>query len=321
MTVLAAGCGEAEELLSRLGYRLLDCRPLEWKRVQTTPLMIVDTDRGTFVLKLRTPPANLRSRVVAAVADLELSTQAAVYSSLCRQQFDYLRFPALIDTDGRNYLLLEHVDTRPHGEHDLPGGQLLESLLEFQLSDMRLDRSGPHTLLARTREPFALLMRRLLTGIRKQLGWPIARSALEVAFACRSAQPPLERTVVCHNDFHHNNLLLDVQGRVYFSDFEAVTLEDRWVLADIVHYAVGTQTFRIDCDVIGDYAELFAGRTGLALDLTAQLRVGLLARLSKLVLSSVPPAEAVARYRRFLTEVLLDDASFGEWMGGNFGAR
>ena len=309
---------DPEALLSRLGFELLNREPIQWKRVQSTPLLLVDTDKGKLVLKLRTPPAGPVARLKRSIADLELPTQAKVYRSLAGQSFNALRFPGLVHTDGRDYLLLEYVETRRHEEHEVPRRQLLESLFEFQTADLRLSWSGLAVLVAASRKPYPLLVRRLLTGFRKRYGWPTARLALEKAARCRKEQPVLSREFLCHNDFHHNNLLIGQDGTLYLSDFEAVTREDRWVLADIIHFAVGTQEFRIESSIITQYHRLFVERTGLPIDLAAQVRFGLLSRVSKLVLSKVPNAQAVGRYEAFLREVLLDDTAYGRWFEQNF---
>ena len=309
---------DPEALLAQLGFRLLERKPIRWKRVQSTPLMLVDTDRGKFVLKLRTPPVGAAARLKRRIADLELPTQARVYGSLSAQQFEVLRFPKLIETDGRDYLLLEYIETRGHEEHEVPRRPLLESLFEFQTARLTMPWTGLPALVAATRRPYALLVRRMLTGIRSKMGWRVAWTGLARMASCRSAQPALASPVVCHNDFHHNNLLLGTDGTLYLSDFEAVTLDDRWVLADIIHFAVATQEFRVDTELIADYHRLFVVRTGPVINLRAQVRFGLLARVSKLVLSAVPNREAAGEYETFLREVLLDDAAFEEWFSENF---
>jgi hypothetical protein len=309
-----------EDLLAGLGLHVFRCRPISWKRVQTTPLYLVESDEGRFVLKRSTPVRGPLSRLRHLFGDGDLDTQAQVYASLGQQEFEHLRYPRLIGTDGRRYLLLEHIETRPHGESDLPRAPLLRALLEFQNARIEFARSPGAALLAMARRPDAVLVRRMLSGLRPRFGWRATRRALKLVDRCRRDQPPLDRPVVCHNDFHHNNLLLGRDGVVYFSDFEYVSLDDRWMLADIIHYAVGTGSCTIDTGIIADYADLVDRTCPVGLDLPAQLRFGLLLRVSQLILSRVPPPAVATRYGAFFSEVLLDDRAFEAWLRARFEA-
>jgi hypothetical protein len=119
------------------------------------------------------------------LGDRDLDSQAQVYASLRRQEFEHLRYPRLIGTDGRRYLLLEYIETRPHGESDLPRSPLLRALLEFQNARIEFDRSPGAALLAMARRPEAVLVRRMLSGLRARFGWRSIRRALKIVDRCR----------------------------------------------------------------------------------------------------------------------------------------
>jgi hypothetical protein len=310
---MAAG-PELTALFSEIGLHVTHCRPINWKRDQTTPLYYVEATEGRFVLKRPTPPLGVAGRLRRLAGDWEIDTQTKVYRSLAKQCFEHLKFPRLVASDGRNYLLLEYIETRSHEEHDLPRNALLYSLLEFQSAELRLNRTGAGKLLAMSRSPSTVLLRRFLRPLCSRFGLAMMRRGLEIVLRCHRDQPPLERPVVCHNDFHHNNLLLGIDGGLYFSDFESVSLDDRWALADIIHYGVGTQDFLIDKTIMMEYAELLRSAFVVELDIKAQMRFGLLLRVSKLALSRVPSVEVAERYGSFLREVLLDDQAFDAWL-------
>ena len=80
-------------LLTELGFSVRSFRPIQWKRVQATPLYLIDTDEGKFVLKWRTPPTGLSSRLRRWRGNPELSTQAHVYSSLMSHSSGTSDFP------------------------------------------------------------------------------------------------------------------------------------------------------------------------------------------------------------------------------------
>jgi hypothetical protein len=308
---------EVSRVEAELGLTVTSCWPISWKREQTTPLYLLATPVGGFVLKSADAYPSWRRRLGRLLGDWELGWQAQVYACLEEQHFEHLRFPRLVATDGQSYLLLEYVETRPHDEHDIPREALLNSLLEFQLAQVTLERPAFQRLLGWTRTPAPVLVRRTLLGIRSRFGPAVARRAAAAIWRCLRSQPPLQREVVCHNDLHHNNLLLGEGGTLYISDFEQVSLDDRWVLLDIIHYAVGTHRFAIDTSIVSDYISLLRRTTRFGLDLDSQVRFGLLLRVSKLVLSRVPPTEVAQEYGRFLVEVLIDDAAFASWCGAN----
>jgi hypothetical protein len=309
---------EVRRVEAETGIRVSRCRPLNWKREQTTPLYLLDTPDGRFVVKSADAFPSWRRRLGRLLGDWELGWQAQVYACLDEQHFEHFRFPRLVATDGRTYLLLEYLETRQHGEHDIPREVLLNSLLELQLAHVTFEGPRLQKLLAATKTPTTALTRRVLLGVQSRFGGTVARRGAAVIWHCLRTQPPLDRRVVCHNDLHHNNLLLGSDGSLYISDFEQVSLDDRWVLADIIHYAVGTNRFAVDTSIISDYIDLLRHATRFELNLGSQVRFGLLLRVSKLVLSRVPPADVAQEYGRFLVEVLLDDVAYASWFEANF---
>jgi hypothetical protein len=299
-------------LLSRLDLEVWEVRPISWKQPQVTPLYYLEAAEGRFVLKLATPRPSRVAGLRAGLARNEIGHQARVYMALGRLACRHLRFPKLIASDFRSYLLLEYIETRPHGEHDLPRDAVLGSLLEFQTADVDIpDPVFPNA----ARTPGVRLARRLVGRLRKRIGWPATRRALLAAGRCYHEQPRMKRKVVRHNDFHYNNLLLADDGAVYMNDFEYVSLDDRWVLGDIINYAVGTRYFHIAVDIIREYAKMMADALDAEVCLPAQLRFCLLSRVGDLLLSRVAPAEVVSRYWSFFESVLLDDREFARWLG------
>jgi hypothetical protein len=297
-------------ILNGLRLDVRGLRPLRWKPGQGTPLYYLDAAEGSFVLKLATPRRKGFLRLRSFLERQEIGHQAKVYRALAKQSYRHLRFPRLVATDDRRYLVHEYLETQPHGEHDLPRGQLLLSLMEFQMAGV--DVSSPLAMTA-ARAPGVLLLRRLLSGLRARLGWAVVPRALQAMLSCYRAQPKLARPILRHNDFHYNNLLLTTSGVLFLSDFEYVSLDDRWLLGDIVHYAVGTKSYVIDTEVVFEYARLVEREFGFELDLAAQIRFSLMMRVGQLILSGAPPAVA-SEYARFFCSTLLNDSEFDRWL-------
>lgn len=298
-------------LRERLGLEVHSVRPLNWKKGQITPLYHLEASEGRFVLKLSTPRPGRFQGLSERQARHEIAHQAKVYGALDQGSYRYLRFPRLVATDGSSYLLLEYIETRPHGEHDLPRETLLHSLLEFQTATGRVpDPMFPNA----ARSPGVRLSRRLLFRLREKLGNASVYRAFQIMRSCYARQPELPRKLARHNDFHYNNLLLSSDGTLYLNDFEYVSRDGRWVMGDIVNYAVGTGYQHVEVDLIRSYYELLAAETGFDLDLHAQVRFGLLSRVGDLILSKVAPGNVVKGYRDFFETVLLDDRQFEEWL-------
>jgi hypothetical protein len=302
----------ARGVLRRLGLEPSVLSPLQWKPGQLTPLYYLETAGRRFVLKLPTPRAGVWLEPLRRhLTRQEIAHQAHVLQRLGVRHFQFLRVPRLVATDHHSFTLLEFIDIRPHGEHDIPRRELLHSLLEFQASEIDLPQS---ILAAVGRDPGVLVVRSLLTSLQPHLGWRGVSRALKVVADCYQAQPPLPRPVLRHNDFHYNNLLLGGDGTLYFSDFEYVAFDNRWLLGDIVYFAVGTKSFGIAGDLILEYAALLRDSLGYDFDLEAQLRFNLLLRVGKQMISRTSPPEVVTRYRQLFREVLIDDRGFREWM-------
>ena len=301
----------AQQVMDRLGIRPRVLRPLQWKANQGTPLYYVETEDGRFVLKLPTPRPSSRSQPLRAyLTRQEISHQARVIEQLGNPGFRHLRVPRMVASDRRSFVLLQYVETKTHGEFDLPQDEVLQALLEFQTANIELPRLS---LVDLGRDPGLLTMRKLWGRLRPHMGWRLAARATRVIIECYRSQPRLDRPVLRHNDFHYNNLLLDHSGRLYFSDFEYVAYDDRWALGDIIYFATGTNRFGVDLNLIYEYYRMLTGALGFDFDLEAQLRFNLIWRVGKLMVSRTAPPEVANAYGEFMREVLLDDRRFAEW--------
>jgi hypothetical protein len=302
----------ARSVLARFDLEPTVLRPLHWKPGQITPLYYLETATGRFVLKQPTPRGGVRVRPLREhLLRQEIAHQAHVLEQLGSHNFRHLRVPKLIATDYRSFMVLEFIETEPRGEFDLPRHELLGSLLEFQTTEIELERS---LITDVGRDPGVLLARRLLTSLRSRLGWRVAGRAFQVALDCYRSQPRLPRPILRHNDFHHNNLLLATTHELYVSDFEYVAYDSRWALGDIIHFAVGTGKYGIDVDLILDYASRLREALGFDFALEAQLRFNLLLRVGQQMLTRSAPPEVSARYEQFFTDVLIDDERFRRWL-------
>jgi hypothetical protein len=309
---------QLDKLLSVLGLTVLSWEPIHWKRVQTTPVFLIRAREGEFFLKLIAPPATKKQAIARFLfGNLSLKNQLAVYSCLDKKKFSSLQYPRLVKTDGRSYLLFEFLTVQPKGEGEVPQDALVASLLEFQCAGVLLKKNLLEAaLLDISRKPVWVLLRRILGGLRRRCGLRVSLTCLGVMLAGYRRQKPLRRSVLAHNDFHHNNLLLTEDGELYIGDFEKVSNEKRWILIDIVHYAVGTMKFEIGLGPLKNYLQKVEERLDdmERFHLGSQLRMALLLRVSQMILSNVPPAQVRERYESFLKEILLDNLMYERWL-------
>jgi hypothetical protein len=314
---MCAQVGIVDKVLSNLDLKIISYNPINWRKVQTTPVYMLRAQEGEFFLKFISSSETMRQNIIRMLfGSLAIKNQLAVYDSLSRLEFKNFKYPQLVNTDKKSYLIFDFIQIQSKGERDAPRDALVESLLEFQRSGVFLKRRGIEgVLLNITRKPACVLLKRVLVGLRKQCGIKISFRCIKVILDCYKHQKPLENILTLHNDFHHNNLLLTKSGELFVCDFENVANERRWALIDITHYSVGTMRFEIDTSLIGMYIknENSIFKLMNRFQIGVQLRIALLLRVSQMILSNKPPIHVKDKYLKFFVDTLLEDSAYESW--------
>jgi len=306
-----------DKVLSTLDLDIISWEPILWKRVQTTPAYIVRAREGKFFLKLTAPTTTRKQTIIRLLfGNLALKNSLIVYASLHDRIFSKFQYPKLVKTDGKSYLLLEFIPIQSNCEQGVTHDALITSLLEFQGSG-GLFKKGflETTLLYVSRKPALVLLRRIVGGLRKRCGLYVSLKCIKVMWTCYKNQNRLNKPIILHNDFHHNNIIVDTFGNIYIFDFEKVHTDNRWILIDIVHYSVSAIKFEIDLELIKNYLKKINGsfKNLGNINVIMQLRIALLLRISQMIISSVPSDSVREKYDIFFRQTLLDDYACKQW--------
>ena len=309
-------------ILAGLGLDVVECRRLPRPHQGLVNHYLIECQSGRYFLKVARPGRNRRPRLLRhVIKSPSLERQIAVYHALASQQFSAFRYPELVNTDQVSYLLLEFVAAVKANEKVPAATDLIESLHEFQFAGtVPAHGTFGNLLLHFVLNPTVSLATRVLTQVRRRFGLRTSLRCLRVLARCHASERNQRVITLVHNDFHPENILVEASGRLYFTDFENVTTTRKWLLLDIVHYAVATQEAEVDTELIREYlAKLGASSDRLKpINAVAQVRLALLRRVMQHATSPVPPAAVREAYSTFLEEVLLSDAAFDAWFKRHF---
>lgn len=312
---------KALQIIHSLPLQVHSYEPINWKRIQTTPIFIIYAEEGKFVLKLFSSPRGLWKKTFCYLfGNPALKNQVFIYEYLNQYKFSQFSVPILVASDISSFLLFKYIDIEHKGEYEIDINRVVNGLIElYFISSTKKKVKGLCNNIVLSRKPIYILIRRAFGNIRIKYGYGLAIGILKIVFKCYLRQKPLLVRFLIHNDFHHNNIFFDKDGNFYISDFENSVFEDRWILLDIVHYSVGTQNFSINTFAIKSFIlKFFEKNADLNINLNAQLLMAFLLRISQMVVSTVPPEDVQKRYFNFLSNVLLNGENFDRWVSKNF---
>lgn len=324
-TYRAAGRNDLlRDVLSRLDLDILGCREIPRLRPTLNPPYLIDAKEGRYFLKLKRPVASrAHAQLRAFLGNPGFSWETTVLEALQRIEFDIFRFPRLVQTDGADYALFEYV---PRSSAQKLSGDYTQlfarALVEFQSAELRLDQQARNRLwIACALTPSAKMLRRTLPRLFGRYGLATAKRYAQIARQCERSQGRIRKQWMLHNDLHHDNVFIGADGQLYFTDFENAAPERKWLLTDIVNFAVGTSEPVIDFELIQRYLlELRCSPfSGYQLKISGQLRFALMESTAQHVLRRAPLESVRKAYEKLLFDVLLDDVSFEEWLDQEFG--
>lgn len=311
-----------QEILDDLDLPITECRPVGRERDELVDHYRLVAEEGVYFLKVRRPETGaIKSVFHRLFGHPSMQRQIDVHNAFQRIEHGNLRIPRLLDSDADRFMLLEYIPLADYSSTRPEPDTVVAALLEFQRFASAAPAKRPGlALLDVALHPEIRFAHAATSRLRRRLGTRVAIDCLAVLWQCRRAQPRLSRTLLVHNDFHPENVLVGSDQLVYLTDFENVTTTRRWVLTDIVHYAVSTREARIDTELIRRYArELRDDSTiGSAIRMEAQVRFALLRRIVQHVTTASPPGHVRTAYARFLTDTLLPDRAFEDWHADRF---
>ena len=309
------------QIIHSLPMEVYSYEPINWKRVQTTPIFIICAKEGKYVLKLFPSPRGLRRKILNFLfGNLGLKNQIFIYEYLNKHEFSQFCVPILVSSDRSSYLLFKYIDIEHKREYEIDINRVVNGLIEFSfINSTKINFKILRKLINLSRKPIYVIIRRVLGSLRIKYGFTLAVDLLRMVIKCYLRQKAFLVKFLIHNDFHHNNIFYDRDGKLYISDFENSIFESRWILLDIVHYSVGTQKYSINTSAIKEYFLNFIEKNpDLEIDFHAQLLIAFFLRISQMVLSPVPTEDVQKRYFNFLSNVLLDEHNYNKWLSKNF---
>lgn len=312
---------KALQIIHSLPIEVYSYEPINWKRVQTTPIFILYAKEGKYVLKLFPSPRGLIRKILNFLfGNLGLKNQVFIYEYLNKHEFSQFCVPILVSSDSLSYLLFKYIDIEHKREYEIDINRVVNGLIEFSfINSTKINFKILRKFIGLSRKPLCVIIRRVFGSLRKKYGSTLAIDVFRMVVKCYLRQKPFLVRFLIHNDFHHNNIFFDRDGKLYISDFENSIFESRWILLDIVHYSVGTQKFSINTSAIKEFFSKFMEKNAdLEINFHAQLLLAFFLRISQMILSPVPTEDVQKRYFNFLSNVLLDEHNFRKWLSKNF---
>jgi len=312
---------KALQIIHSLPLKVYSYEPINWKRVQTTPIFIIYAEEGKFVLKLFSSPRGIRKKILQILfGNPAIKNQVFIFKYLNQYKFSQFCVPMLVASDISSFLLFKYIDIEHKHEYEIDINRVVNGLIEFYCtSSTKIKVQFLSKKIFLSRKPFYIIIRRVFGSLRIKYGYGLAYDVLKMVLKCHLTQKTFLVRFLIHNDFHHNNIFFDKDGKFYISDFENSIFENRWILLDIVHYSVGTQKFFINTFAIKNFLLKFIEKNAdLNINLPAQLLMAFLLRISQMVVSTVPPEDVQKRYFNFLSNVLLNGGNFNKWLSKNF---
>jgi hypothetical protein len=311
-------------IINKLNIKIQHVKKIKHRgAVEKTYYIIETQDKHKLFLKYQRKPRGITRKITRYIlGNPTFRRQVELLSLFDKSNYRYLATPRLIDTDKRNYLVSEYIQYESRGidiKHHRD--DVVKGLIEFQTACIN------HNLIKRygsyLHNIYMSLEYNILSKYRKYIltnfGMLIYIKCLYILFVCHKNQKRLNNYILIHNDYHHNNLILANNGRIYLIDLEGVSLGKKWILIDIVTIALYTKEYYIDVDIIRKYiAEIRSSIISQNnLDIRSQLRIALLRRTMQLLSSSVPPLSVKREYKKYFLEIIVSDDAYNNWYNIN----
>ena len=281
-----------------------------------------------YFLKFQRTPKNIIRKIIRIIfGNPSFSRMIKVYELLGRRSFEYLKFPKLVRTNGKDIFIIDYVDFNNRGiDIKVYKSVIIKSIVEFQnvgRDQSELNGNINQKLLNIYLSFVYKYISRYGMNILKNYGLADYIKCIRIIILSHFKQRKLRHSILVHNDLHHNNIIIANNGDVYLTDFEGVSLENKWVLVDVATLAVRTHEYLIDTDLILLFLnELMKNKNNKKIiNIKVQVRIAILRRIVQLINSSVSPPEVISKYYSFFSEVLTSDKLYDEWYDTKIGTK
>lgn len=276
---------------------------------------LVETDTNSYIVKTKVEKDSLLN-----YKKLLFDNELYIYNYLSSLNFTYFKYPELIYTDNRTYMISKYIpNNKDYKLSDSLKSSMINQLLEFQQKGQGINQN---------------LFRKLVFKIYKSLNWKVFRwsvmnlrrkygrvyviKSLKVIFESSFSQKKLPISFFIHDDlFGENNYIIDENNEIYFLDFEGAFTERKWILVDIIDMCIDGESLKLDNDRLVYYLnELKKQNIKIydKLNIKAQVRLVLLRKtLQVLLFSDHPNAQRDKKKWEAFLDLLLSNSRYTEW--------
>ncbi len=182
---------------------------------------------------------------------LRFQKEIFIYSMLQHICFSRFRYPKLLNTDNKNYILTEFIINNSANRQDqVFYTSAMNAVLEFNTCDFPFhEKSCAGWIWEKTnRWKFsrsAKTLRNLLEGslVKGKLSFLLLIKIIGFWRRAITYTPALKKPLLVHRDIFKANILYPKPGKIYFVDFEKAGLEKRWLFIDALKIAQAEPLF------------------------------------------------------------------------------
>ncbi len=281
----------------------------------------VRTDHNRYIVKI------LKLSFVRRLIDyikrgrcLAFENEIKVYHSLEYQSFTLLNHPKLIHSDGKSYMVLEHIDgTRGWDKRIISTSDFITALLEFQFCKIKIETNLLKKILMRWyckvpckifRWSFLLIKSPKDIRISLRCIWITLKNVIMIK--------KYKHTILMHNDlFYYNNIITGYDNNVYFYDFEYAMEENKWLLLDILDLSFDLSTLEFKPRLFLQYLKQISIHRSMYSYITNHIigltRVILIRKVMGALLSNSTKLSSKMACKKFLNDILLSEQEYLKW--------
>jgi hypothetical protein len=287
-------------------------------KYRPTPLLKLVTEKGQYIVRLNKRDGFFRKYLGSHA----FAVQTAVYALLNKERFIYFRIPELVYTDYKNICISRYIEHEAQNIADINPEKLANGLLEFQMASASTSQFGWHGFLSyfiRKKENLVLNLIFKLSFKKSPdpIPAPIKRACTELALRCSEKEKNTPHAFLAHWDFHRENVLFGEDGHLYFIDFEFVRKQKKWLMTDIVRYAIDAISFEMNLSLIKIYMDK-AKKHFPGLNYSVQLRLAMLWYTISLLYNHHTPIESRRKIKEFIAHTLLQNDAWTAWFDTHF---
>jgi len=255
---------------------------------------------------------------ITGINQQNFRNEIAIHQLLSSHSFGSLKVPALYDTDGRSYMIMDYIEGSMGRWYTFDMDEvLIRSLVDLQLSIVNFKnhiRSSPLSFL---RRPFWNVIRTIGTIVLPKLGLITAFRCLSLCLKLEQRVSPNKAELLLHKDINNKgNIITDPQGRMYFIDFESCLREPKWILTDIIEIIYSFKDEYMDVELFEVYVQKMreGGFIDDTFDIKSQVRFAMLRNAIKYL----GFGELYETHKNQIINMILPDDKFNHWYKETF---